>query len=187
MSNAWSLTMARELQISIGFRRLMSTCIESINLSLNLHTNYYDFFVCLQSMTVNDIIPPAITAASRPRTPRQQACPATFVSTFKQALIPIRLKRDICSCQTPNLSLARHFCCYSAGCSVLYAEIPLMLGSSEQLPRSLLSAVCMHVGYWVCWLYGDGHGNGESFEKLSKAVWTAIPSSRNLTLKLFIR
>ena len=47
------------------------------------------FFVRLEDITVHHWIPSATTAASRPRTPRQQVYLAIFLSTFKQALFPI--------------------------------------------------------------------------------------------------
>ena len=144
MRNVRPWMLACKLRSSPGLKLECFTYIESGNLSLKYQANCYHFFVYLQNMTVNDSIPSATTAASRSRTSRQQVCPATLLSTSKQALIPIGQSHNICSCQTPFLNLARHCCCYAAGCSVLHAEVPLWLGASETAFLDLCSL------QWIC-------------------------------------
>jgi hypothetical protein len=143
MSSVQSLTLACKLQFSIGLRTHLSTCIESSNLSLKHHVNCYDFFVHLQSMTVNDKIPPATTAASRPQDSSPAGVPSNIALHFQtsfecdRAVAQVLVVSNIHSQpgETHSLLRSRLLCPPT--------EIPMLLGFSE---TSCLDSCCLQCG-----------------------------------------
>jgi hypothetical protein len=125
---------------------LLSTCIESSKLSLISGANRPDFFVCLQKVAVHHGLPPATTAAFRPKTPGQHVCPANHIPTLQTSSGPDRAMAQnllVSNCHSQHGET--HFCCHVPVAVSFHLAIPLPWGPSEtRFPRSLLWKVCAY-------------------------------------------
>lgn len=111
-----------------------------------------------KGMAVHHLSAPAGTAASRPKTPGQQVCPAILLPTFKQAPFPIGMWHPICWCQTHLLSLERHASAVTPPVGLFHSALPLLLRSSETQCLDRCPGLRMRVARRACCSMVTGTG-----------------------------
>lgn len=123
-----------------------------------------------KGMAVHHLSATAGTAASRPKTPGQQVCPAILLPTFKQAPFPIGMWHLICWCQTHLLSLERHASAVTPPVGLFHSALPLFLRPSETQCLDRCPGLRMRVARRACYSMVTGTGAKNLYRSLLHIV-----------------
>ena len=126
------------------------------------------FFVCLQKVAVHHGLPPAATAASRPKTPGQHVCPANSLPTLQTSAPPDRAVAQnqlVSNCHSQHGET--HFGVMSRLLSLFIRQSRCFGLLVKQISLDRFSGRCVYAAREPCWLHGGRHGSGESSEKPS--------------------